>query len=216
MPMRGWRGRGCPRALSARCGRVVAPSLPARAVAVAIQVLPVERNSADRRIPSAHDLALEPVRSWNTKPSSFKENTNAMSSVAAYSRPCCIPSPTLCALSFASMSTSEMLGLKYSRRRRWCGARSSTSPAKLRRILHRFTRRQVENHAVGRCYAGADRCGEIAWRCAFRHHPTQNIPRFFLHRAAVHGRADAQALLDVIFKVANRDAGYRGDRRTGS
>ena len=44
-----------------------------------------------------------PVRSWKTKPSPFEEKTNGMSSVSAYSSACCIPSPTLWLLSFASM-----------------------------------------------------------------------------------------------------------------
>jgi hypothetical protein len=46
-----------------------------------------------------------------TKPSPFEEKTNGMFRMSAYSKACCIPSPTEWLLSFASMIAIGMFGL---------------------------------------------------------------------------------------------------------
>jgi hypothetical protein len=62
---------------------------------------------------------------------------------------------------------------------------------------------------------GTDRGGEAAWRRTFRHDPTQNVSRFSSHRMASFRSPNAQALFDVVLKVANPGAGHGDDLRSG-
>ena len=52
-----------------------------------------------------------PVRSWKTNRRRWTEKTKGMLRISAYSSACCIPSPMVWLLSFASINGSGMFGL---------------------------------------------------------------------------------------------------------
>ena len=51
----------------------------------------------------------------------------------------------------------------------------------MRRLAHRFTRRQIEINATKKRYASADCGGKIARRCGFTDYFAQDLPRLLFH-----------------------------------
>ena len=75
-----------------------------------------------------------------------------------------------------------------------------------RRIADGLAGRQHEVHAVGRPEVRADDAREVPGTRLASDDIAQDQTRFLCHGATVVGRTHAQASLDIVVKVANRDA----------